>query len=71
MPALERAILLLVANAGPLGPEWKDHALKGDWAGFRECHIGGDVPPIDRLEQAGKRGTVVVVRAGAHADLFE
>jgi hypothetical protein len=25
-----------------LPPEYLDHALTGDWIGFRECHIGGD-----------------------------
>jgi mRNA interferase YafQ len=71
MRALERAIRLLVANDGPLGREWKDHALTGDWAGFRECHIGSDVRMIDRLDDVGKNGTVVFVRIGSHADLFE
>jgi len=71
MRALKRAMLLLVANDGPLGAEWKDHALKGDWAGFRECHIGGDFLLIYRLDDAGKSGSVVFVRAGSHAELFE
>ncbi len=34
--------MLLIANDGPLGPEWLDHPLRGDWEGHRECHIGGD-----------------------------
>jgi mRNA interferase YafQ len=72
MQALKRAIRLLVANDGPLGPARKDHALTGDWAGFRECQIGGDFLLIDRLDDdAGKRGTVVFVRIGSHAELFE
>ena len=39
---LKEAMLLLIANDAPLGPEWLDHPLKGDWADHRECHIGGD-----------------------------
>ncbi len=35
-------MLLLIANDGPLGAEWLDHPLKGEWEGHRECHIGGD-----------------------------
>lgn len=42
MRRLKEAMLLLIANDGPLGPEWLDHALKGDWADHRECHIVGD-----------------------------
>jgi addiction module RelE/StbE family toxin len=39
---LKEAMLLLIGNDAPLGPEWLDHPLKGDWADHRECHIGGD-----------------------------
>jgi len=42
MVRLKEAMLLLIANDTPLGPEWLDHAPKGEWADHRECHIGGD-----------------------------
>jgi|SRR5579875_241405 len=64
---LKEAMLLLIANDAPLGPEWRDHALKGEWADHRECHIGGDFLLLYRLEE----NTVIFVRAGTHADLFE
>jgi mRNA interferase YafQ len=71
MPLLKEVMLLLVANDAPLGPEWKDHPLKGQWAGTRECHIGGDFLLIYEVDEtAGKSGTVNFLRAGAHADLF-
>lgn len=41
MKHLKEAMMLLTANDGPLGPEWLDHPLKGNWANHRECHIGG------------------------------
>ncbi len=71
MKQLKEAMLLLIANDGPLGPEWLDHPLKGDWAGYRECHIGGDFLLIYRLDGNGSNEMVVFVRAGTHADLFE
>jgi mRNA-degrading endonuclease YafQ of YafQ-DinJ toxin-antitoxin module len=37
MRRLKEAMLLLVANDAPLGPEWLDHPLKGEWDGNREC----------------------------------
>ena len=49
MRRLREAMVLLVANDGPLPPEWLDHSLKGDWAGHRECHAGGDFLLIYRL----------------------
>ncbi|MGE0279525.1 MAG: type II toxin-antitoxin system YafQ family toxin [Rhizobiaceae bacterium] len=70
MHRLKEAMLLLIANDGPLGPEWLDHPLKGDWVGHRECHIGGDFLLAYKLDDSGKTGLVVFVRAGTHAELF-
>ena len=64
-------MLLLIANDGPLGPEWFDHSLSGDWQGHRECHIGGDFLLAYKLGDYGKYAFVVFVRAGTHAELFE
>ena len=67
---LKEVMLLLIANDGPLGPEWLDHPLKGEWSGYRECHVGGDFLLIYRLEDDARRGSIVFVRAGSHAGLF-
>ncbi len=67
MGRLKEAMLLLVANDVPLGPEWLDHALKGPWAEYRECHIGGDFLLIYQL--AGNH--INFLRTGTHAELFE
>ena len=70
MKRLKEAMLLLIANDAPLGAEWLDHALGGDWDGHRECHIGGDFLLAYKLHADGKNGQVVFVRAGTHAELF-
>ena len=67
MKRLKEAMLLLIANDAALPPEWLDHALKGDWADHRECHIGGDFLLIYRLEN----NSIIFVRTGTHAELFE
>ena len=72
MKRLKQIVLDLIAADAPLGPEWRDHALKGDWSGHRECHIGGDFLLIYTLDDTmGKSGTVIFVRAGTHAELFQ
>ena len=72
MRLLKSVMLLLIANDAPLGPEWRDHALKGDWAGFRECHIGGDFLLTYEINDVdGKSGKVIFVRAGTHSELFK
>lgn len=67
MVRLKELMLLLVANDGPLDPEWLDHPLKGAWADHRECHIGGDFLLLYQVD--GHQ--INFVRAGTHADLFE
>lgn len=52
------------SNLDQLAPEWLDHPLTGDWAGHRECHIGGDFLLIYWLDDTGKSGLVVFVRSG-------
>ena len=71
MNRLKEAMLLLIANEGPFGPEWLDHPLGGDWEGHRECHIGGDFLLVYKLDDSGKHGLIIFVRAGTHSDLFE
>ena len=71
MNRIKEAMLLLIANDGLLGPEWRDHPLGGDWEGHRECHVGGDFLLTYKLDDTKKNGLIVFVRVGTHADLFE
>lgn len=66
MGQLKQAMLLLIANDGPLGAEWLDYALKGEWAEHRECHIGGDFLLIYQIEG----NAINFVRSGTHSELF-
>ena len=66
MIRLKSVMMLLIVNDEPLGAEWLDHALTGDWSDHRECHIGGDFLLIYQV--AGN--AVNFVRAGTHSDLF-
>jgi mRNA interferase YafQ len=66
MHKLRAAMMLLIADDAPLGPEWLDHPLKGNWIDHRECHLGGDFLLIYRSDA----NSVLFVRAGTHAELF-
>lgn len=70
MNRLKEAMLLLIANEGPLAAEWLDHPLKGDWEGHRECHVGGDFLLAYRIDDSAPSSLIVFVRAGTHVDLF-
>ena len=71
MTRLKEVMLLLMANDGLLGAEWQDHPLKGNWVGFRECHMGGDFLLVYKLDDETNPGTIIFVRVGTHAELFE
>lgn len=64
-------MLLLIADNTPLGSAWLDHPLKGDWSGYRECHVGVDFLLIYQLDDSKTPEMIVFVRAGTHADLFK
>ena len=66
MGRLKEVMLLLIANEAPLGAEWLDHPLKGEWAEYRECHAGGDFLLIYQVEG----NAIIFVRVGTHAELF-
>ena len=46
----------------------KDHALTGNWIGFRECHIQPDWLLVYRLENDVL--VLTLTRTGTHSDLF-
>jgi len=64
---LKEAMMLLIANDQPLGPEWRDHLLRGEWTDCRECHIGGDFLLIYQADEY----SVSFVRTGSHAQLLD
>lgn len=53
----------------PLEEKYQDHPLKGDWDGFRECHIRPDWLLIYLIEDDIL--TLTLVDTGTHADLFK
>lgn len=53
----------------PLDTKYKDHALKGNWKGFRECHIQPDWLLIYLIEDDIL--TLTLVDTGTHADLLK
>lgn len=62
-------IVTKLANGIQLDEKYKDHALKGNWDGFRECHLQPDWLLIYLLEDDIL--TLTLVDTGTHADLFK
>ena len=51
-----------------LPAKYRDHALSGNYAGFRECHILPDWLLIYKVETDIL--TLTLTRTGSHSDLF-
>ena len=58
-----------IANGRPLAEKYSDHALKGSFEGFRECHVQPDWLLIYIAEN--NTLTLTLTRTGTHADLFK
>ena len=66
---LQEAIDLLAS--GELMPKrYKDHALQGNWVGFRECHISADWLLVYKKINSDKL-ILALSRTGTHVDLFK
>ncbi len=58
----------MLAEGKELPPELKDHPLKGNYKGCRECHVHSDWLLIYSKDKQIK--LVTLVRTGTHSDLF-
>ncbi len=66
---LLNAIINKLANGEVLEVKYKDHSLKGDYKGYRECHITPDWLLIYRIYEDVL--ILTLFRTGSHSDLFE
>ena len=62
------AVVNTLASQQPLPEKNRDHALTGDYIGFRECHISADWLLIYRVD--GDDLILFLSRTGTHSDLF-
>lgn len=53
-------------NGLPLPEKYKDHALSGNWQGFRDCHIKNDLVLIYRKTEEG----IIFTRLNSHSEVF-
>ena len=64
----EALMALMNEDRALLGSRFRDHALKGEWEGFRELHIEGDWLLIYRIDRDILQ--LVLTRTGSHDSLF-
>ena len=61
------AAVELLAETGTLPAGYRAHRLSGEWKGIWECHIEPDWLLIYEVTAT----EVLLIRTGAHSDLFE
>ncbi len=63
-----KAVIEMLRRQEALAPKYRDHALKGEYAGYRECHIQPDWLLVYKVDE--DMLTLVLARTGSHSDLF-
>lgn len=62
-------IIEMLRNCQPLPEKNNDHALSGNYIGYRECHIEPDWLLIYKIEKDIL--LLTLTRTGTHSDLFK
>jgi mRNA interferase YafQ len=70
MAKLDNTVALLAGGA-PLPPHYRDHPLKGDFKGERECHVEGLSDWLLTYIKDKNRLILLLTGTGTHSDLFE
>ncbi|WP_307755747.1 type II toxin-antitoxin system mRNA interferase toxin, RelE/StbE family [uncultured Cloacibacillus sp.] len=66
--ALLKTTAALLSSGESLPPKFKDHALTGNWEGYRECHLSPDWLLIYLIENDVL--VLTLTRTGSHAEIF-
>jgi len=53
-------------NEEKLEASFFDHDLKGNWKGYRECHLAPDWLLVYTVEE----NTIIFARTGSHSEIF-
>jgi len=59
-------LVRLLASGSPLPEKYRDHPLKGNLKGLRDCHLRPDMVVIYACSDT----MIELVRVGSHSELF-
>ena len=63
---LDKIVMELYESNGVLHGKYRDHALVGDWAGYRELHVEPNILLVYKVTE----DEIILARLGTHDDLF-
>ena len=61
-------VITTLANRRQLNEKYNDHPLRGNYVGYRECHITPDWLLIYEFQD--NQSILYLTRTGTHSDLF-
>jgi len=64
-----KEVVKLLVKDKPLPEKHRDHALIGEWVGYRECHIKPDWLLIYAKSNNSNK-SLILARTGSHSALF-
>jgi mRNA interferase YafQ len=64
-----KSVIDMLADGKTLPAKYYDHALKGKYTGYRECHIEPNWLLVYRIDKA--LGVLALYRISTHSDLFD
>ena len=67
-PTKIKNVVKLLCEQQPLPASLCDHPLRGEYAGYRDCHIEPDLLLIYRIDHGQLQ--LICLRLGSHSDLF-
>ena len=59
-------VLACLCRQEILPVKYKDHALTGNWIGWRDCHVANDLVLIYKIDD----GVLNLARLNSHAEVF-
>lgn len=62
-------IIKKLANEEVLDDRFRDHPLLGNWIGYRECHIKGDLILVYKISKL--ENLLYLVAFGSHAEVLK
>jgi mRNA interferase YafQ len=64
--SLLKGVIITLAGQNKLVSKYRDHALMGNYKGYRECHLTPDWLLVYKMTDE----QLILTRTGSHADLF-
>lgn len=59
-------VLACLSRSEALPTKYKDHALTGNWQGWRDCHVANDLVLIYKIDGE----TLHLARLNSHSEVF-